>query len=256
MARSDGKGLARAATLAIAVFLVVGALVRWHQDIEQLLGMGNPFLLTGLALALPYLVFFTVTIRHAASARLDNDAVLHAQVRSVLCLRWLGIALCALIALGVAQPLFEDKWDQAELDAFVSAQQQEQAVDQRILDTGDEKLIQQYRKERNSTEMDYFSWKYGVGLPDVAAMVINAVALSGMVLIAGVFLSLWVLGVLEIVISAFALSSPTPSWDPAQEEPLPEDVVAKALNAQVLAAFSAVLPAWQPGPAESDRLAP
>lgn len=250
--RQQGRG--RLIALAMAALLVAGALVHWREDIEQLLESGNPFLLAGLALVVPYLVLFAVTIRRASRARLDDDSVLRAQVNSTLRLRWVGIALCALIALGVAQPLFEDKWNQAELDAFVSAQQQEKVIEQEILDTGDDELVQRYREERNGAEMDYFSWKYGVGLPDVAAMIVNAIALSGMVFIAGVYLSLWVLGVLEIIISSFALSSPTPSWDPEQEKPLPADVVAKALDAQVLAAFSAILPAWQPGPTESDRL--
>lgn len=204
----SGKGRARIVTLAIAALLAAGGLVAWHEDIAQLLGYGSPFLLVGLVLVIPYLIVFATTIRYATSARLDDDKVLTSQVRIVQSLRWVGLALCVLIALGVAQPLFEDKWD------------------------------------------------YGVGPADLIAMAVNAVALSGMVFIAGVFLCLWILGVLEIIISAFALSSPKPSWDPAQEKPLPDSIVMKTLDAQVYTALSAIRPAWEAGSTQSNRLEP
>ena len=207
----------RAVTIALTAAIIVGALVHWWEDIVRIFDSSSPLFLAGLALAIPYLVLFVFLSRRAVRARLDDDATLRTQVRTLQVLRWTGVGIVIVIGIGMAQPMFVSEWNPYWIDA-----------------------VQQGRTE---------NW------PLAAAMVVHAVMVSGQVAGATAFLSLWILGVIEIVLCALTMGSPAPSWDARNEEPVPGDIVVNVAGALIHAALSQIRPEWAAdSPSESDRL--
>lgn len=206
----------RAAILFLAAVLVIGALAHWRQDIAQLLDSGTPLFIAGLLLVIPYLVLFVLLSRHAVRARLDDDETLLAQVRALKVLRWAGVGLTVVLAIGMAQPAFAGEWDPYWIDAMQQG--------------GSEYLTR------------------------AIVMVVHAVMISGMIAGATAFLFLWVLGVVEVILCALTLGTPAPSWDARKEEPLPDDVIVKVMGARIHGALAMVRPDWVADGSDSDRL--
>ena len=211
------RNRARAITLLLAALIIVGALIHWQEDIARLLDAGGPLFRIGLALVIPYLVFFVFLTRRAVRAWLDDDATLRAQVRTLQVLRWTGVGLAIVIGIGMAQPIFASEWNPYWIDA-----------------------VQQGRTEN---------------LPLAVSMVVNAVMVSVQVGGATAFLLLWILGIIEVVLCALTLSTPTPSWDVRKEAPVPGDIVVNVAGALIHAALSQISPEWTAdNESESDRL--
>ena len=207
----------RAVILALAAAIIAGALVHWQKDIARLLDSGSPLFIAGLILAIPYLVLFVLLTRRAVRARLDNDATLRAQVRTLQVLRWTGVGLAIVIGIGMAQPMFASEWDPYWIDA-----------------------VQQGHPD---------------ALPLAASMVVHTVMVSGQIAGATAFLFLWILGVVEIVLCALTMGSPVPSWDVRKEAPVPGDVVVNVTGALIHTALSQIRPEWMAdNESESERL--
>ena len=216
-APKTSRNRTRTVTLALAVAIIAGALVHWQEDIARLLDSGSPLFIAGLILAIPYLVLFVLLTRRAVRARLDDDATLRAQVRTLQVLRWTGVGLAIVIGIGMAQPMFASEWDSYWIDA-----------------------VQQGHPD---------------ALPHAVVMAVRTVMVSGQVAGATAFLFLWILGVVEVVLCALTLSTPTPSWDVRKEAPMPGDIVVNVAGALIHAALSQIRPAWTAdNSSESDRL--
>ena len=210
------RNFVRVATIVVAAAFVMGALVRWREDIVGLLESSNPLFIAGLILMIPYLILFTLLIRRAVRARLYDDQVLRGQVRVLQVLRWIGMGLVIAIGIGMALPMFAGEWDPYWIDAV----------------------------QRGSSEY----------LPRAVAMAVHAVMVSDMVAGAAAFLSLWILGVVEIALCALAMGTSVPSWDVHSEQPVPDDIIVKVMGARIHGALSQIRPAWMADSSSSDRL--
>ena len=210
------RSFRRVLTLALAAVFAIGALIHWRGDIARLLDSGSPLFLVGLALVIPYLVLFVFLSRRAVHVRLGSDRILRNQVRTLQVLRWTGVSIAVVIGIGMAQPALAGEWDPYWIDAVQRG--------------------------------------YPDAMSHAIAMAIHAVMIAGMAAGVTIFLSLWILGTVEIVLCALTLGSPTPSWDARDEEPLPGDIIVKVMGACIHGALSQIKPDWVAGSAGSNRL--
>ena len=183
------------------------------------------------ALLVPvYFFAFAAIGRRRMVAGLGDDAILRSQFRATRRFRWVGFALCAVLALEVGIAFGSDRIFPQNIQNYQDAQTQLQETKDFVHDQPDYEDDRAFYDGQVEDAQAYADMMRDEALRDVS----DGVLLGGMVGIAVLFLGLWVLSVLEIIISrlAFADAPVVPAgatgsaYDPqALAAPLPDDMI-------------------------------
>ena len=198
-----------------------------------------------------YFLAFAAIGRRRMEAGLGDDAVLRAQFHAVHRSRWVGFALCAVLALEVGIAFGSDRVYPQNIENYQDAQTQLQETKDFVSEQPDYEDDRAFYDGQVEDAQEYADMMRDEALRDVS----DGVLMGGMVGIAVLFLGLWVLSVLEIIISrlAFADAPVAPAgsvgsaYDPqALAAPLPDDML--ALYKRVCESKAAgVRPLWVAG---------
>lgn len=184
-----------------------------------------------VALVAIYLVVFAAIGRRRMAAGLGDDAVLRAQFRAARRFRWVGFALCALLALEAGIAFGTDRVSPQNIQNYQDAQVQLQETQDFVRDQPDYEDDRAFYDDQVDDAQQYADMIRDTALRDVS----DGVFLGGMVGIAVLFLGLWVLSILEIIVARVAFAdapvAPAGSTGPAYDAqalaaPLPDDMLA------------------------------
>ena len=203
------------------------------------------------ALVAVYLVVFAAIGRRCIASGLGDDAILRAQFRAVRRFRWVGFALCALLALWAGIAFGSDRVNPQNIQNYQDAQTQLEETRDFVRDQPDYEDDRAFYDSQVEDAQQYADMMRDEAFRDVS----DGVLMGGMVGIAVLFLGLWVLSILEIIIARAAFTdapvapadSTGSAYDPqALAAPLPDDML--ALYKRVCESRAAgVRPFWMAG---------
>lgn len=214
-----------AVAMGFGWFLVGGTLWEW-------VALDGYWWFAVTALLVPvYLVAFAATGRRRMAAGLGDDAILRAQFRAARRFRWVGFALCAVLALEAGIAFGSDRVFPQNIQNYQDAQVRLQETRDFVHDQPNYEDDRAFYDSQVEDAQEYADMMRDEALRDVS----DGVLLGGMVGIAVLFLGLWVMSVLEIIISRLAFADAPvapaggvgPAYDPqALAAPLPDDMLA------------------------------
>lgn len=238
-----------AALVAVAMglgwFLAGGYLWEW-------ISLDGYWWFAATALLIPvYFFAFAAIGRRRMAAGLGDDAILRAQMHAARRFRWVGFALCAVLAFEVGIAFGSDRVYPQNIQNYQDAQASLQKTQEFVRDQPDYEDDRAFYDSQVEDAQAYADMMRDEALRDVS----DGVLMGGMVGIAVLFLGLWVLSILEIIISRLAFSDAPvvpaggadPAYDPqALAAPLPDDML--ALYKRVCESKAAgVRPLWMAG---------
>lgn len=239
------------AVMGLGWFLVGGYVWEW-----VVLDGYSGFIVTVAAIPV-YLMAFAAIGRRRMAAGLGDDAVLRGQMIAARRFRWVGFALCAVLAVEVGMAFGSERVYMQNIQNYQDAQAQLREVQDFVHGQPDYEDDRAFYDGQVEDAREYADMMRDEAVRDVS----DGVVMGGMVGIAVLFLGLWVLSILEIIISrlAFADAPVVPAggdgsiaaagsaYDPqALAAPLPDDML--ALYKRVCESKAAgVRPLWMAG---------
>lgn len=182
-------------------------------------------------LVVVYLVAFAAIGRKRMASGLGDDTILRSQFRAARRFRWVGFALCAVLALEVGIAFGSDRILPQNIQNYQDAQASLEKTQDFVSNQPDYEDDRAFYDSQVEDAQAYADMMRDTALRDVS----DGVLMGGMVGIAGLFLGLWVLSILEVIISrvAFADAPVAPAgstgaaYDPQTlATPLPDDMLA------------------------------
>lgn len=235
--------------LRISTLLFAGTIIFFFFFInEEFLSYINKAMIFVFLCVLIYLFGFRHTIRKSLSDNLNQDEILRKNIYFLQRFRFIGLFVCLLFSSTVMLPFAKQTSQYYRLSLYVQAHQKEQTE---MKEGGIQPAIDAHGNP-------YFSSTYYVSNNEMIRLTLVLVTLSLEVGIACFFLSLWVLGLFEIVVLSFSTNSKLIfeqiqcQLHKEKEKEVPEDIQLLILaNAET--PLDNIRPLWKPDESSSKR---